>query len=149
MALPIRGETRDDAKLAPFQPPEAAAAIKRTMKKPGQRDRTFGIDPLTAKATINVYDTPGRYRLDDLNLEVDSWSTEKFEVAEGDPLSATGDFSWTWIFERDDWKVRTDSRIKLTSTKTNFIVYATMDAYEGDKRVFSRSYDYSIPRKGN
>ena len=45
--------------------------------------------------------------------------------------------------------MRTDSRLKLTSTKTDFIVYATMDAYEGDKRVFSRSYDYVIPRNGN
>lgn len=147
--LPIRGESGEDAKLVPFQPPEAAPAIERTMKKAGQRDRTFAIDPLTGRATVNVYDTPGRYRLDDINLEIESWSTEKFEVTEGEPLSALGDFTWTWIFERDDWKVRTDSRLKLTSTTTDFVVYATMDAYEGDKRVFSRSYDYVIPRNGN
>lgn len=147
--LPVRGKAGDDEKLAPFAPSEAAAAIKRTMLRAGNRDRMFTIDPLSGKATIAVDDSPGRYRLDDINLEVDSFSTEKFEVTEGDPLSASGEFTWTWIFERDAWKVRTDSRIKLTSTKTDFVVYATMDAYEGDKRVFSRTYDHVIPRNGN
>jgi uncharacterized protein len=149
LRLPVRGERSDDANVTPFEEPEIAPALKRTVQIAGRRDRSFAIDPLSGKATVNVYDTLGRYRLDDIGLEVESWSTEKFEVIEGDSLSALGDFTWTWVFERSDWKVRTDSRIKLTSTKAEFLVYATMDAFEGDRRVFSRTYDYAIPRNGN
>ncbi|MDQ8727692.1 CocE/NonD family hydrolase [Bradyrhizobium sp. LHD-71] len=147
--LPLRDAAQEAAEIPAFAEPEVATAVRRTVLKPGSRKRTFRTDPLSGAVTVDVADTPGRYRLDDINLEVESWSTESYEVVEGDPLSAVGDFTWTWIFERDDWKVRTDSRIRLTSTKSDFVLHATMDAFEGERRVFSRNYDYTILRRGN
>ncbi len=49
-------------------------------------------------------------------------------------------------FRRDDWKAKTITRTVLTSTRTDFIIRATLDAYEGDVRVYSRSFDERIPR---
>jgi len=34
----------------------------------------------------------------------------------------------------------------LTSTETEFHIYADLDAFDGDKRVFSRSWDRIIER---
>lgn len=147
--LPLRDGSQPQTAPAPFGEPEAAAAIRRTIQKPGSRKRTFHTDPLSGSVTVNVSDTPGRYRLDEIGLEVESWSTEQYRIVEGDPLSANGDFTWTWMFERRDWKIRTDSHIRLTSTATDFVIHATMDAFEGERRVFSRNYDYVIPRQGN
>ena len=51
------------------------------------------------------------------------------------------------IFEREGWKVETMTRTILTSGKHRFKVRATLDAYLNGSRVFSNSWDESIPRK--
>ncbi len=35
----------------------------------------------------------------------------------------------------------------MTSTEDGFQIRATLDAFEGDARIFARSWDESIPRK--
>ena len=41
---------------------------------------------------------------------------------------------------------RTEARTIVTATATDFIVLATLEAYEGETRVFARSWDATIPR---
>jgi len=38
------------------------------------------------------------------------------------------------------------TRTVLTSTRTHFRIRATLDAYEGDARIFSKSWDEKIAR---
>ena len=47
---------------------------------------------------------------------------------------------------RGDWHVRTVTRTVLTSTSTSFQLDAELDAWEGDRRVFSRNWSRTIPR---
>jgi hypothetical protein len=47
---------------------------------------------------------------------------------------------------RGDWKIETLTRTVLTSTPTHFQIRAILDAYEGDTRIFSKSWDDLIPR---
>ncbi|WP_197349026.1 hypothetical protein [Streptomyces bathyalis] len=49
-------------------------------------------------------------------------------------------------FERDEWKVRTETRTELRSTEREFVLDATLDGYEGDQRVFSRTRNERVPR---
>lgn len=148
LSLPVR-----DASLAPapvpFMEPEAAAPLKRTIQKTGGRKRMIHTDPLKRETVIEVTDDAGRYRMDDIDWEVESFSTERYSLIEGDPLSATAEITWIWIFRRGDWEVQTRTRIRVTSTETDFIVNATVDAYEGDARVFARSFNETIARQGN
>jgi hypothetical protein len=51
------------------------------------------------------------------------------------------------MFRRDDWQVRAETSTVLTSDSKNFYVIATLDAYEGEKRIFSRNWDLEIPRR--
>jgi len=51
-------------------------------------------------------------------------------------------------FRRGDWSVRTTTRTVLTADTSNFYIHAELDAYEGDKRIYSRNWDRTIPRDG-
>lgn len=47
---------------------------------------------------------------------------------------------------RGVWQVETRTRTVPTSTRDDFHLAATLDAFEGDTQVFSRSWDRAIPR---
>src|SRR3546814_12479992 len=95
-------------------------------------------DPLKQETVIEITDNAGRYRMDGIDWEVESYSTERYRLVEGDPLSASAEVTWTWMFQRGDWSVSTQTRTLVTCSETDFIVPATVDAFEGDARVFSQ-----------
>ena len=49
-------------------------------------------------------------------------------------------------FRRKDWSVKTITRTVLTSDEAYFFIRAELDAYEGDVRIFSKSWDEKILR---
>lgn len=49
-------------------------------------------------------------------------------------------------FGRPGWDVRVETRTILTSDGTDFHVDATLDGYEDGRRVFSRTWNESVPR---
>ena len=49
-------------------------------------------------------------------------------------------------FRRDSWMAQAITRTVLTSSRTHFIIRATLDAYEGDVRVYSKTFDERIKR---
>jgi hypothetical protein len=56
---------------------------------------------------------------------------------------------WTWEFERGAWRIRTESRTRVTCTKREFVIRGSLEAYEGDRQVFERTFEERVPRKGN
>ncbi len=53
---------------------------------------------------------------------------------------------WRIRYRRGNYDVYTANRVFMTSTKDRFLVTANVEAYEGETRVFSRSFDLDIPR---
>jgi hypothetical protein len=53
---------------------------------------------------------------------------------------------WQRSFKRGEWSVRTWTRTLLTSDAQNFRIRAELDAWEDESRVFSKSWDRTIPR---
>jgi hypothetical protein len=47
---------------------------------------------------------------------------------------------------RGTWDTSTRTRTVLTCTPTTFEIHAELDAFEGDRRVFSRNWQRSLPR---
>ena len=50
------------------------------------------------------------------------------------------------IYERGAWKVTLRARCVCKSTPTHFISSETFEAWEGERSVFSRAWDKTIPR---
>jgi hypothetical protein len=50
------------------------------------------------------------------------------------------------VVGRGDWEVKTVTRTRLSATATEFRLHASLDAYEGDRRVLSRNWAVRRPR---
>ena len=132
-----------------FKPVEAAAPFKRTVLEPGGRNRVVRADLGKNETVVEVTDSSGRNRYDDIDLVAEARSTERYRIVEDDPLSCRAEVTWTWLFERGRWKIRTEVRTRVTCTKRDFVVTARLEGYESERRVFERDFEERIPRNGN
>jgi putative CocE/NonD family hydrolase len=146
--LPVRPRERGE-KPVRFAAPESAPPFAKTALSPGSRNRTIRTDLGKGETIVEVADTSGRNRYDEIDLIAEARSTERYSVIEDDPLSATAEVTWTWEFERKDWRIRTESRTHVSCTKRDFVIRGKLESYEGDRRVFEREYEERVRRNGN
>jgi len=147
LILPVRPPRpeQDDA-LRPFEEPEAAPPRAETLIQPTQEAWTVTRDLANDVTTLEVLKDDGVYRIDDIDLEISARVTERYSYSGEDYRSLQGWCEWTRSFARGDWRVQTVTRTVLTSDEENFHIRATLDAYEGEGRLFSKSWDETIPR---
>jgi hypothetical protein len=88
----------------------------------------------------------GAVRFDDIDLEVTRRADERYSWVADDVDSVRGETTWSMGFARGGWRVETVTRTVLTSTATDFRLYAQLDAYEGAERVHAKSWRLAIPR---
>jgi putative CocE/NonD family hydrolase len=148
LELPLRPPRRQDAKVT-FPPVEAAEPFRRTVLAPGGRSRVVRTDLGRNETVVEIADSSGRNRYDAIDLVAEARSTERYRIVEDDPLSCEAEVAWTWLFERADWKIRTETRTRVTCDARHFIVSARLQAYEDERRVFERDFAERIPRHGN
>jgi len=67
-------------------------------------------------------------------------------IRENDPNSAEMEAEALNLFERGEWRIKLRARCLCRSTTTHFICSETFEAWEGDRSVFSRTWEKSIPR---
>jgi putative CocE/NonD family hydrolase len=146
LSLPVRAPRPEDAELRPFSEPEAAPPWRRTVLAPGRSERRIERDPLHRVTTTTVVNDEGRYWLDAIDLEVGQSSIQRYSIEDDDPTSARVEIAWTVTRRRSDWRIRTETRTVMTCTRDAFEIAATMEAFEAEKRVFSRTWDRRIPR---
>jgi len=120
LALPVRAVP--DAAVPPLPPVEMAPA-----------------EPVTPVG-------PGAVRIDRLGIELGGGSAFKSDLAPDDPLSATIAMRRSDTIARDGWRVRIDSTMRMSCTRDTFVLHATLDAWDGDERVFNKQWDRTIPR---
>ena len=149
LVLPVRPRAKRDATPPKFKPPESAPAFSRTTLIPGGRTRKIHQDLGTGETMVSITDSSGRNRYDDIDMIAEARSTERYRIVADEPLSATADVTWTWEFEREGWCIRTDTRTHVSCNAREFIVRATLEAFEGDEQVFMRAFEERVPRKGN
>lgn len=148
LELPLRPARREDAKIK-FKPVEAAEPFRRTALSPAGRNRVVRTDMGKNETMVEVTDESGRNRYEDIDLVAEARSTERYRIVEGDPLSCTAEVAWTWLFERGDWKIRTEARTLVACDKHDFAATARLEGYEGEQRVFERDFEERIRRNGN
>jgi hypothetical protein len=95
---------------------------------------------------LEVINDSGTYRLEDIDLIVKRETKEWYSYQSDDFQSAKGKTLWRWGFRRGDWSVETLTRTYLHCDKFNFYLDAELDAYEGDKRVYSYNWNLRIKR---
>lgn len=117
-----------------------------TRIEPGEQAWNVVRDLIDYRSTLEIVKDGGVLRYDDIDLTTARRVVERYSSVADEFTSARGDVEWAMTFSRGDWSARTFTRTELTCTPTTFEVYAQLDAFEGDHRVFARNWQRNIPR---
>jgi uncharacterized protein len=146
LRLPVRTPQAADRALPAFPPVEVSTPLALETLRAPRREHAVTHDRVDGWTTLRQVNDEGRIRFLDHGLELDTCSTEIVEVREGDPLSVRQQIRAVTEFQRGPWRTRVETDSVLTSDRTHFHVSNHMDAYEGDTRVFSKSWVRAIAR---
>ncbi|TVQ34540.1 MAG: CocE/NonD family hydrolase [Geminicoccaceae bacterium] len=144
--LPIRAPRAADASLRAFGPAEGAPPERRRPLTPGRHEWIVQRNLASDVSTLEVINDHGTFEIAEIGLEVTHHSRETYTSRADDFTSARGEVRTERRLRRGDWSIRTVTRTRLTASATTFRLEADLDAYEGETRVFCRSWDRSIPR---
>jgi putative CocE/NonD family hydrolase len=126
-----------------FGPPEWAQPLEVETIAPGATSRERIGDALRFE-----WDVGGHRRLVDSGIEMDDTHVTTYSIADGDPLSARVRVECSSALARGAWRTRVRTDSEMTATATEFVVEQTLEAYEGDERIASRSWSLRFPRDG-
>jgi uncharacterized protein len=140
----------EDANLQPFGEPVSSPLPKRTIIEPEEHSWTVHRDLTTDESVLEVINSAGTYRLEAIDLTVHSKGNERYISCGNDFGSIRGETTWQRGIARNGWAARSVTRTVLTATEEAFRIRADLDAYErdrdGERRVYARSWDRTIPR---
>ena len=80
--------------------------------------------------------------------ELDDTNVTTYRIVDGDPLSARVRSRCSSTLARGEWHTRVETDSHMTATATEFLVTHARDAYEGDERVYTRTWTMRLPRDG-
>jgi len=97
--------------------------------------------------TVEVINTvDDGHRLLDDGLEYREHERDVYHIVDGDPLSARVECERAFSVGRDQWRVTVRTSSTMSATPSSFQVTNVLDAYEGDARVFTRTWNAEVPR---
>ncbi|RUY12004.1 peptidase S15, partial [Mesorhizobium sp. M2A.F.Ca.ET.040.01.1.1] len=144
LKLPLRPLAKGNE--VSFPEPEGATPWATETIRPTSSERHIDRDEKTGTVTLSITDDFGAVRDLDHGLVNGSIVRETWAIHPDDPLSATGATHWTQTLSRDEWSVRTETFADMRSDAESFIVSARIEAYEGEKLIFERDFEQTIPR---
>jgi hypothetical protein len=146
LSLPVRNPLDSDQQLRDLGKPGELRKLPTTLLVPSHREWEVKHNLATNEIILHVTNNDPHYTLDDINWTIQKDVTEKYFYKNNNYDTVRGEVKSQRKFTRNDWEATTTTRTILTSTRTHFRIHATLDAYEKDSRIFSKTWDESIPR---
>ena len=103
-------------------------------------------DVAARTVTIRAEENEGRAVITDTGVEIGRWVKERLTITEGDPLSGETEMGSVFSYAKGAWRTRVSGRCRLRATKTEWLLSADLDAWEGDEQIFGRHLDVPIVR---
>jgi hypothetical protein len=146
LSLPVRPPRVKDADLRPFDEPESAPPLATERLTAGREEVSTSHDILTGRFELTLHADGGVRRQSATGYEIGSSTTDSYSIIEGDPLSARAVCERSAVVGQGNWRTRVETRSQMTADATHFWVTDLLEAYEGETRVFARSWSRPIPR---
>ena len=146
LTLPVRNNKLSDNHLRKLDKIERAREIPTTLLVPAKREWIVQHNLANNHVSLNVTNNDPLYRLDDIDWTIQKDVTEQYSYQNNNYDTLRGEVKSVRSFTREDSTLRANTHTILTSTRTHFRIRATLDAYEGDTRIFSKTWDEKIPR---
>jgi len=128
------------------QPENPDPLPKYTELKPGTTKRQVVRDLSANRTDYCIYEDTGLFEHPGTGLSTRQLRDEFWSISPGDPLSTTGTSVWTCDMQRTGWFVRTVSTAAIACTAGNWLISGSVVAYEGEGKVFEKTYEKIIPR---
>ena len=145
LELPLRARRAIDRKVR-FAPPEQGPPMAKVVVEAPSTVRVIERDVVTGTVTVRAEENDGRAVIVDTGVEIGRWVKERLAITEGDPLSAETEMGSTFTYAKGPWQTRVTGVCRLRATRTEWLLSADLDAWEGDAPIFSRHADVAIPR---
>ena len=147
LTLPVREpRPEEEAALPAFGEPEAGPPAAIELVQPTREEWTVIRDLARDRTSLEVFNDEGCKRYSDIDLQVSARVIERYTYSYANHDSLRGWCEWQREFRRGDWEVRTITSTLLTADAEAFRIRATLDAYEGDTRIYSQTWDRRIAR---
>lgn len=147
LVLPVRPPQAEDAALRPFDPPESAAQTPQAHHPVDDAaPRRVTRDLLSGRMAVDFPRWTGITEMPDIGHIHRARGLTRYEITNGDPLSATTFTRFRVEIERKDAICEHLSEGRLTCDASHFRVEMTQTAKENGKVIFTRSWDERIPR---
>jgi uncharacterized protein len=144
--LPVWTDPGQHAPPAHFAAPERAPMPPHARLN-GDSGREVRRDVATGTVQVIHTGNDGHRLLDD-GLEYREQEQDLFEITEDVPLSAIVECKRTFSVRRGEWRVTVRTVSTMSATAADFQVTNVLDAYEGDQRVFAKTWHSAVPRDG-
>ena len=144
--LPLRKDIAGEVPLS-FKSAEAAQPAATTELRAPSNRRETRIDPETGAMHLEIVDDFGEQEIHPHGLIIAGAGRESYSILPDDPLSAKMETHWTEERRRGTWNTRTETYGRLTATRTHWIVWGKIEAFEGKKKVFEKEFNEEIERK--
>jgi uncharacterized protein len=146
LELPVR-KARGRERTVAFEPAEATLPAKRSVLSTGDVYRRVEYDIGTGVQRVEVLRDDGRSVIEDIGVEVGFRKTLRYRIDPSDAASARAEADYELIHRHEQgWNTRISTRSAIACTAAEYIVEADLEAFEGEHRVFSRSWTQRIAR---
>ena len=145
--LPVRiPHPEQDTGLRDLPGSEGASPLEITVVEPPRHNWVVQHDLGQNSSALEVTEDRGVQRIEETGIAIGRRNFEWYRFRDNDPATAMGETLVIRTLGRGDWSIETVGRTELTCTETEFLLHATLDAYESGRRVFSRIWNERIPR---
>ena len=146
LRLPVRHPKEADQNIPAFDQPEQSESISSKELRPRIRQRHVIRDIGGGKQEIHDCTDSGCTRLLDRDLEMYGQHEERYLIYRDDPLSAQILCEQHMGLRREGWDIRIETYSSMSADAEQFYVVNMLDAYEGKRRVFTKTWHTTIPR---
>lgn len=143
LAMPLIGEHDTSEMKQPDNPDPLPKYIEHA---PSETRRNVVRDLATNHTRYEVLEDTGLFEHPGTGLSTRQLKEETWSISPDDPLSMTGISTWTCDMKRARWSVRTVSTAKIACTATDWLISASVIAYDGEKQIFEKTFEKAIPR---
>jgi hypothetical protein len=146
LELPVRPRRAEDRKLPRFLPAENAPELAVIELRPDESHVLVTEDLKAGTLTTERYNDEGLTHIVPWNWDYGQSARRTYTIRADEPTSAMAAMEWKKEFGRGDFRIRIEARTRMRASREHFHLTATLDAFEGEARVFSREWDSLIPR---
>jgi uncharacterized protein len=144
LSLPVR-TVDHELTLPAFREPEIARPLESTELRPSSRDMKIISDPTTQTHLWTDTQDSGRIKLHYNDITQEAIMTNRYSIGP-DPLSAKVECEHKLEYRREAWKIRLHTFSTMTCDEEYFYVTNSLEAFEGEKKVYDNLREFKVAR---